>query len=459
MSAGAAPGGALVLFTRDLRVRDHAALASAVREHDRVLAAFVLDRELLSGSCGAPNRLAFLIDCLEDLERSLAERGTHLVVRRGDVVQETMRLVEEHRLVAIHMSDDPTPYARSRHARLARACAGARVALRAHPGITVVAPGALTPAGGDHYRVFTPYWRAWSGLPRGPLLRAPHRIAGPSVLGAGTIPCAAALNPAAPSPQLQRGGENAGREQLGRWLRGGLERYEERHDALPEQGTSRLSAYLHFGCLSPRSVLERARTHGGAGSAAFARQLCWRDFHHQVLAARPQLPSVDYRPRGDRWRRSTRQADAWRAGQTGYPIVDAGMRQLTAEGFMHNRARLIVASFLTKTMYQDWRLGAAHFASLLIDADVADNVGNWQWVAGTGNDTRPNRVLNPLRQAKRFDPHGDYVRRYVPELAGVGGAAVHEPWRLGSAQRRGLGYPEPIVEHEAAARAARAPRG
>jgi len=196
-------------------------------------------------------------------------------------------------------------------------------------------------------------------------------------------------------------------------------------------------------------VLERSTAH--AGEDAFARQLCWRDFHQQVLAANPQLPSRDYRPRGDRWRTDARAARAWREGRTGYPIVDAGMRQLALEGFMHNRARMIVASFLTKTLYLDWRLGAAHFAALLLDADVANNVGNWQWVAGTGNDTRPNRVLNPIRQALRFDPHGDYVRRHVPELAGVAGRAVHEPWRLGAA-RRLLAYPEPLVDHDAGAR-------
>jgi deoxyribodipyrimidine photo-lyase len=436
-----------VLFTRDLRVRDQQALATAVREHEHVVSAFVLDRELLRGSCGAPNRLAFLIDCLEDLARSLAERGAQLLVRQGDVVEEAMRLVGEHRLTAIHMSDDPTPYARARHARLAQACAGERVALHVHPGVTVVPAAAITPVGGDHYRVFTPYWRAWSALPRGPILRAPRQIRTPRGLRPGPIPGAAELNPAAPSAALQRGGERAAREQLERWLRSGLERYPQRHDALPEEGTSRLSAYLHFGCLSPRAVLERCNASPAA--EAFARQLCWRDFHHQVLAARPDLPRVD-----DRWRRDRRQLEAWRAGQTGYPIVDAGMRQLAAEGFMHNRARLIVASFLAKTLYLDWRLGAAHFASLLVDADVANNVGNWQWMAGTGNDTRPNRVLNPIRQAKRFDPHGDYVRRYIPELAAISGAAVHEPWRLGSA-RHALKYPEPLVDYEAAARVLR----
>jgi deoxyribodipyrimidine photo-lyase len=253
-----------------------------------------------------------------------------------------------------------------------------------------------------------------------------------------------------PSPELTKGGESEARRRLSHWVRGGLARYGSTHDDLAAEDTSRLSPFLHFGCISPRTVLERCGDR--PGSEVFIRQLCWRDFHRQVLADRPNLPRADYRSRGDRWRRSRKDADAWRAGLTGYPIVDAGMRQLAREGFMHNRARLIVASFLTKTLYVDWRQGASHFASLLLDADVANNVGNWQWVAGTGNDTRPNRVLNPLRQAERFDPRGDYVRRYLPGLAGIEGRAVHQPWLLPAAERRALDYPAPIVDHAEAAR-------
>jgi deoxyribodipyrimidine photo-lyase len=190
-----------------------------------------------------------------------------------------------------------------------------------------------------------------------------------------------------------------------------------------------------------------------AGGQAFIRQLAWRDFHHQVLAARPETVSVDYRTRHDRWRRDEKAAQAWRDGLTGYPIVDAGMRQLRAEGWMHNRARLITASFLTKTLYLDWRIGARHFFDLLVDADVANNQLNWQWVAGTGTDTRPNRVLNPLRQAQRYDPTGDYVRRYLPELRDVPGSAVHEPWKLDPHHRSRLNYPDPIIDlHEGAER-------
>jgi deoxyribodipyrimidine photo-lyase len=440
---------AVVLFTRDLRVRDQPALAAAAREAERVVPLFVLDEALLRGSCGSPNRLSFLLDGLRDLDRSLRERGGRLVVRRGDPVDEAMRLAGECGATAIHLSDDVGAYARRRKEWLAAACERARLRLRTFPGVSVVEPGAAAPQSGDHYRVFTPYWRAWSRQPRRAPLPAPRRLALPSGVRAGRIPALADVTGQPPSPDLLRGGEDAARRRLGRWLRSGLERYGERRDELAADATSRLSADLHFGCISPAALL--ARVEGRPGGETFARQLCWRDFHRQVLAARPDLPRADYRPRGDRWRRSGRLAEVWREGRTGYPVVDAGMRQLAREGFMHNRARMVVASFLVKTLYLDWRVGAAHFAALLADADLASNVGNWQWVAGTGNDTRPNRVLNPLRQARRFDPYGDYVRRYVPELAGVPGRAVHAPWLLGSAERRVLDYPGPVVDHETAA--------
>ncbi len=445
---------ALVLFTRDLRVRDQPALAAAAREAEQLVPAFVLDRKLLAGSCGAPNRLAFLLDCLHDLDSSLRERDAQLVVRQGDVVEETLRLAHEWELDTIYMSADVTPYARLREQRLARACGQARIQLRTFAGVTVVPAGELTPAGGDHYRVFTAYWRVWSqrvdrqGVELRPqqrgASRAPRKLDMPKGARPAPIPTLASLTAGSCSPHMQRGGERAARKQLERWLRADAASYDSLHDDLAGEGTSRLSAYLHFGCLAATTLLRRRSTHPAAES--FVRQLCWRDFHHQVLAARPDMPHADYRPRGDRWRRDKRATQAWREGLTGYPLVDAGMRQLANEGFMHNRARMVVASFLTKTLYLDWRLGAAHFARLLADADVANNVGNWQWVAGTGNDTRPNRVLNPLRQARRFDPDGEYVRRYVPELAAVPGRAVHEPWRLEPRKRRALRYPAPLVE-------------
>jgi deoxyribodipyrimidine photo-lyase len=445
---------ALVLFTGDLRVHDQPALAAAVAEHELVVPAFVLDERLLKGSCGAPNRLAFLLDCLHDLQLSLRQRGGALAVRRGDVMEQTLALAKRWKATAIYMSESRTPYGLARHERLARACAQERIELCTMPGPTVIPPGAITPTGGDHYRVFTPYWRVWREQPIAPSAPTPRTILVPPGLKSSRIPT---LTDGTPSPNLRPGGEAEGRKQLTHWLGGGLAHYAERHDELAAGETSHLSAYLHFGCLSVRELLERCD--GRDGAEDFVRQLCWRDFHHQVLAARPDLPHADYRPRGDRWHRGRRSIEAWKVGRTGYPIVDAGMRQLASEGFMHNRARMIVASFLTKLLHVDWRLGAAHFASLLADADVANNVGNWQWVAGTGNDTRPNRVLNPLRQAQRFDPRGDYVRHHVPELSTLSGGAVHEPWKLAPAERRRLDYPDRIVDHVLATEEFRRRRG
>jgi deoxyribodipyrimidine photo-lyase len=440
---------AVVLFTRDLRVRDQSALAAAAREAECVVPLFVLDDTLLRGPCGSPNRLSFLLDCLHDLDESLRERGGRLVLRRGDPVEETLRVARQGDASAIHLSDDYSAYAQRRRERLAAGCERAGLELHSHPGVTVVEPGELIPTSGDHYRVFTPYWRGWSELPRRKPLPAPRRLSLPSGIRVERIPALRRLTEGTPSPDLPQGGEGAARKRLDRWLRGGLAAYEEGRDQLAADGTSHLSADIHFGCLSPSAILGRVEGHQGEG--AFVRQLCWRDFHHQVLAARPDLPRNDYRGRGDRWQYGKRLAEAWRQGRTGYPIVDAGMRQLSREGFMHNRARMIVASFLTKTLYLDWRIGAAHFERLLVDADLANNSGNWQWMAGTGNDTRPNRVLNPLRQAHRFDREGEYVRRYVPELAGVHGAAVHEPWLLDRDVRKSLDYPDPVVDHEEAA--------
>ncbi len=219
-------------------------------------------------------------------------------------------------------------------------------------------------------------------------------------------------------------------------------------------GDARLSAHIRWGCVSPREVAAAARAE--PGGAAFVRQLCWRDFHHQVLAAFPDLPRRDYRPRGDRWSRSERAFAAWREGRTEYPLVDAGMRRPAAEGKMHNRARLAAGSFLTKDLDLDWRKGARQFWDLLTDGEVADDAGNWLWVAGTGNDTRPQRVLNPVRQAERFDPDGVYVRRWVTELTYVRGKAIFRPWLMEGFER--LGYPPPIVDHDDAVAALRARR-
>lgn len=367
-----------------------------------------------------------------------------MLIRRGDPTDAALEVARRAGADSIHVAEDVSSYAHRRQARLERACGEAGIALRAFSGVTVVPPGELVPAGGDHYRVFTPYWRAWRSRAHPRVLAAPRVLRMPTGLPVGRIPAHHRLAASKPASGLPAGGESAGRRRVESWLRGGGLSEYARDEALEPPPGSRLSPYLHLGCLSPGELF--ARVSGRPGGESFLRQLCWRDFHHQVLAARPDLPRRDYRRGRRRWRDDPELLEAWRSGRTGVPIVDAGMRQLEAEGLMPNRARLIVGSFLTKTLGLDWREGAAHFERLLVDADLANNVGNWQWVAGTGNDTRPNRVLNPLRQARRFDPEGSYVRRHVPELARIEGRAIHEPWRLDPGLRRELPYPDPVID-------------
>ena len=421
----------LVLFTRDLRVHDQPALAMATRSFARVVPLFVLDPALM----GSANRVRFLLQALADLDSSLHSLGSRLIVRSGDPATVAVTVAREAGAAAIWLSADVSAYAKARERRLRDR--GAGIEVRLFPGVTVVPPGEVLPAGGDHFKVFTPYHRAWRLATWRRTVAAPQRLGEVADVQSEHPP----ELPRAASSELPDGGESAGRARMQEWLEGGLHRYAELHDDLPGDGTSRLSPYLHFGCISP---LELATSALSAGGEAFVRQLCWRDFHHQVLNAVPSASSQDYRPRGG-WRHDPAVLAAWKAGRTGIPIVDAGMRQLSREGWMHNRARLLVASLLTKNLGIDWRDGAAHFQELLVDGDYANNSMNWQWVAGTGNDTRPNRVFNPIRQAQRFDPNGDYVRRYLTELASVEGAAVHEPWLLEPLIRRSLDYPEPIV--------------
>lgn len=411
---------AIVLFTRDLRVRDNPALAAAASENDRVLPLFVFDDEILR-AFGAPRRRAFLNESLEDLAGSLGG----LAIRHGDTVAETIGLARRLQARVVHLADDASASARRRERRLRES-----VDVRTHPSTGVIGLDALRTTAGGAYKVFTPYWRAWQAAPRRPIVTRP-RITLPEGVELGEI------EPANDASRHWRGGETEARRQLVRFLDHGLDRYRDGIDDLTADQTSRLSPYLHFGCLSPLELTERA-----ASNERFVRQLCWRDFYLQLLAAHPTLPREDLRRVPLEWREDADALEAWQCGQTGYPIVDAAMRQLSTEGWIHNRLRLVVASFLTKTLRIYWREGADHFADLLVDGDLASNSGNWQWVAGTGTDPRPYRRFNPLRQALRHDPTGEYVRTHVPELADIHGPELHMPWKLNGR----LKYAAPIAE-------------
>jgi deoxyribodipyrimidine photo-lyase len=427
-------GPTVVLFHRDLRVHDHPALSAARAAAAEVVPLFVVD----PGLPASPNRLRFLAECLADLRESLRKRGADLVVRHGDPVAEAVRVAADTGAASIAASADVSAYAVARQRRLAEACEQSRLALRLHPGVTLLPPGAVRPTGGDHYRIFTPYWRVWQEQPWRAECPAPARLVLPAGVR-GDDPVAVLDPPPATASDRVTGGESAARARLRSWARR-AGRYAHQRNDLGTEHTSRLSAYLHFGCVSARTVAGACAAH-----PEFVRQLAWRDFFHQVLAGFPDLPRRPYRTGAtESWRYDEDTLAAWCSGHTGVPIVDAGMRQLAAEGYLHNRARLITASYLTLKLGLDWRDGGRWYMRHLLDGDVANNYGNWQWTAGTGTGSRPYRGFNPIRQARRFDPGGDYVRRWVPELASVAGPAVHEPWLLASWTKLRKTYPPPM---------------
>ena len=435
---------AIVLLTRDLRLDDNPALQAAVESADRVVPLFVVDDGIRATTFNRPNRAKFLAESLADLDQRLRRRGGALVIRRGDVVEETAKLADQVDAAAVHLAEDYSRYAVRRQQRLRAALA--RRGLELYPSHVVVAPGDVTPSGGsDHFAVFSPYHRRWSQAPLRRTVPAPEQVSLPDGLDVGELPQQEDICPGSTSPDTLPGGETAGRKRAKDWYDGPVSAYggdadkTDGHNDLANDGTSRLSPYLHFGCISPVELVARADKRR-SGVQAFLRQLAWRDFYHQVLAARPDIRDTDYRSRNDDWNADDAAFDSWKQGRTGYPLVDAGMRQLAHEGWMHNRARLVTGSFLTKHLYIDWRAGAQHFFDYLLDGDVANNCMNWQWVAGTGTDTRPHRVLNPVLQAEKYDADRRYVQKWIPELGTPD-------------------YPEPIVDHREAVAAFRAARG
>ncbi len=447
---------AILWLRRDLRVHDHPALAAALVDGRRVVPAFVLDPRLLAGSRSSPNRTWFLLHALRELAGDLAARGAPLVIRSGLPEVVIPALAAEAGAGEVFATRDVSPFARARDRSVADALAASGRRLHLGPGLLVVEPEEVRSDGGRPVTVFTPFARRWAGLPRRPLLAAPGAI--PS-LPAGAL--VSEVLPPAPAPTadvtlLPRPGEAAARARLEAWVTSaGLPEYAEGRDRLDRDGTSRLSADLKFGTVSPLEVL-LAVDGPGDGRRAFVAELAWRDFYAHVLWHFPHVARGAYRPAygAVSWADDPAGLAAWCAGRTGYPVVDAAMRQLAASGWMPNRARMIAASFLAKDLLIDWRRGEAHFMSHLVDGDIASNNGGWQWTAGTGTDAAPYfRVFSPVRQGRRFDPDGAYVRRWVPELAGVPAAYLHEPWTMPPGVQAAAGcvvgrdYPAPIVDH------------
>lgn len=450
-------GPAIWWARRDLRLGDNPALGAALRAGGgEALALFVLDPVPLRDA--GPARRAYLARCLAALDQ---ETGGRLVLRRGDPREVVPALAAEVGAKTVVATADYGPYGRRRDraVRDRLAAAGRRLAYVGTP--YAVPPGRLRTREGRPFSVFTPYYRAWLQSEIPPPSPAPAPVAWKEAPSSPTVAdLLADLDGDGPAATaLPVAGERAAMARFEEFLADAAGAYDRRRDQPGEPSTSRLSAALRFGCLHPRQLLARLdeqcgpsdQPGGGAarGLEAFRRQLVWREFYADVLYAHPESTKRPLVPAFDRLvvDRDGRAADrlvAWQTGRTGYPIVDAGMRQLAREAWMHNRVRMIVASFLVKDLHLDWRAGEAWFRHHLADFDLANNVLGWQWVAGCGTDAAPfYRVFNPVLQGRRFDPDGTYVRRYVPELASLDAEAIHEPWRVGGV----AGYPAPIVDH------------
>jgi deoxyribodipyrimidine photo-lyase len=454
----------LLWLRRDLRLGDHPALSAAARA-DRMTVAFCFDEQLLGGRHRSGPRTQFMLESLAELGEALTARGSQLFVLHGDPATELRGLADQVGAAEVHFSADVSAFARRRQREVKEAIGEIGAEAIPHPGLFCAdSLRDIRTGGGNPYTVFTPFYRNWLTQPRRAVLRAPATLPPPGASrGFGRLPTLESLGLEPEVPEPMPGGESAARTSLRRFLDGRIDGYAEHNDTLTGESVSRLSPYLHFGCISPREVEDRLAD--SDSELAFRRQLCWRDFYAHVLGHFPRNSHQEFqeRYRGTlRWVDSHRRFDAWREGQTGFPVVDAAMRQLLREGWMHNRARLVVGSFLTKDLGLDWRWGEDWFMRLLLDGDQASNNGNWQWIASVGVDPQPpsRRMFNPMRQQQRFDPDGAYVRAYVPELRDVPGEYLREPWTMpAEVQERagcriGHDYPEPIVDHAEARREA-----
>lgn len=443
---------------RDLRLHDNQALEAARRHGEELIPLWISDPVLLNSRTRSSRRIAFLRDGLHALDNQLRVKGSRLIVRYGAPREVLQALVSETAANAVYAEADYTPYARRRDDDIART-----LPLHLFDGVAVHAPGDVLKADGKAYAVFSAFRRTWLALPfpnSEALLPSPERLPPAPPIDSSALGLQAeeqfghtTLFPAGEAEALRR---------FDRFVANGMAAYAEQRDALDVPGTSCLSPYLRFGMLSPRraaiAALEAAA--GGVGGArTWLDELIWRDFFIHVLYHFPfvQHRSFRERYRSLPWREDEEQLAAWQHGHTGYPIVDAAMRQLQTTGWLHNRARMIAASFLSKHLLLDWRAGERWFRQQLLDGDLAANNGNWQWIAGTGTDAAPYfRIFNPISQGKKHDPEGSFVRRWVPELARVPTRFVHEPWQMPPKLQQdtgcviGVDYPPPIVDHGAA---------
>ncbi len=442
---------------RDLRAADNRGLAAAA-EDGPVAPVFVFDDAVLEHA--GPPRVRFMLDALAALREWYRDHGSDLLAVRGDPREELPALAAELDAEAVHWNEDYSGLARERDAAVRRSLADAGIDRHDHQDLVHHEPGSITTNAGDPYSVFTYFWKKWrdreKAAPIDPPVDALADVSGEP------LPTIQELGFDDPEADVQSAGTAAARERLDDFLEEAVYEYEQRRDYPADEPTSRLSTDLKWGTIGVREVYERtaeaaAQVDGEAADSVeeFQSQLAWREFYTQVLWAHPHVVAENYKEYENEieWRtgpEAERDLQAWKNGETGYPIVDAGMRQLREEAYMHNRVRMIVASFLTKDLLIDWREGYAWFREKLADHDTANDNGGWQWAASTGTDAQPYfRIFNPMTQGERYDPDAEYIAEYVPELEGVSPDNVHSWHELSVGRRRQLApeYPDPVVDH------------
>ena len=450
----------LVWFRRDLRVDDQAALYRALRAARRVFCVFVLDRDILDALPRADRRVAFILGALQVLDEDLRARGGALIVRHGVATEEIPRLAEELAVQAVFTNHDDEPQALQRDARVAARLEGLGVAWRSFKDHVIFERRELMTAAGGPYGVFTPYKNAWLRrvdefyLSSYPVEHHTAALAGHGLARGVPTLQDIGFEPVGLTPHLGQGSRGAAAlldDFLDR-----MDEYDRRRDFPALKGPSYLSVHLRFGTVSVRRLARLAHQRlqaGDHGAEVWLSELVWRDFYHQVMHHHPHAMTSAFRPEYDAiaWEtgeHAERLFAAWCEGRTGYPLVDAAMRQLDQTGYMHNRLRMVTASFLCKDLGLDWRRGEAWFAEKLLDFDLAANNGGWQWASSSGCDAQPYfRIFNPTAQSEKFDAEGRFIRRYCPELSALDGKAIHAPWERAPLAMQGLDYPQPVVNH------------
>ena len=441
-------------FRRDLRITDNTALAAAAREAEEVVPVYVVSEGKKEHRWTGTARQTFLCGSLAALDGNLRAIGSRLIVREGDPEAALVKLARETNAEAVFTNRDPDVFGRGMEMRVAKMLAEDGRELRTFQDAAIHERDEVKTGGGGNFRVFTPYSRAWAKLDKpsaGPVLK---KLRTPEGVTSGDLPAPAHWGLAEFSGGLEPG-EKAARERLKKFLQGPVFDYGATRDLMGVDGTSRLSQDLRHGLLSIREVYDKAKAAAEGGDAdgrnnvwKFISELIWREFYFQILWHYPEVLEQEFNAkyRGMEWDQEEKKYRAWCEGRTGFPIVDAAMRQLNATGYMHNRARMITAMFLTKDLHLDWRLGERYFMQTLIDGEIASNNGGWQWSAGTGADAAPYfRIQNPWSQTKRFDPEGKYIQRWVPELSGVAAKKFLEAPVNG--EPIAAGYPLPMVDH------------